>query len=87
MNKKITCFKAYDARGKVPDDLNADITYRVGRAYAEFIKPKHDIAGLRSVIQRKRQLAIAIIPALVVGGTFELFLGHRQSALLCERNA
>ena len=40
MTKKITCFKAYDARGKVPSELNTDIAYRVGRAYAAFIKPK-----------------------------------------------
>ena len=40
MTKPINCFKAYDARGKVPDDLNAEIAYRVGRAYAEFIQPK-----------------------------------------------
>lgn len=33
----LTCFKAYDLRGKVPEELNADIAYRVGRAIvAEF---------------------------------------------------
>ena len=26
MSQKINCFKAYDARGKVPDELNAEIT-------------------------------------------------------------
>ena len=35
MKIDITCFKAYDARGKVPSELNTDIAYRVGRAYAE----------------------------------------------------
>ena len=28
----VNCFKAYDIRGKVPDELNADIAYRIGRA-------------------------------------------------------
>jgi phosphomannomutase len=45
MSKKITCFKAYDARGKVPSELNTDIAYRVGRAYAAFIKPKQVAIG------------------------------------------
>ena len=45
MSKKITCFKAYDARGKVPGELNTDIAYRVGRAYAAFIKPKQVAIG------------------------------------------
>jgi phosphomannomutase len=34
---KITCFKAYDLRGRVPEELNEDVAYRVGRAFAEFL--------------------------------------------------
>ena len=45
MHIDISCFKAYDARGKVPDELNVDIAYRVGRAYAEFIKPRQVAVG------------------------------------------
>ena len=45
MSHKITCFKAYDARGKVPTELNEDIAYRVGRAYAEFLKPQQVAVG------------------------------------------
>ena len=36
----LTCFKAYDIRGQLGDELNIDIAYRIGRAYAQFIKPK-----------------------------------------------
>ena len=36
----ITGFKAYDYRGRIPDELNEDVAYRIGRAYAEFVKPK-----------------------------------------------
>ena len=36
---EIGCFKAYDLRGKVPDELNTDIAYRVGCAYAALLKP------------------------------------------------
>jgi phosphomannomutase len=34
----ITCFKAYDIRGRVPDQLNEDIAYRIGRAAAIFLQ-------------------------------------------------
>ena len=37
---KLTCFKAYDIRGKLGEELNEDIAYRIGRAYGEFLKPK-----------------------------------------------
>jgi phosphomannomutase len=40
-----TCFKAYDVRGRVPDQLNEDIAYRIGRAYAAFLKPKQVVVG------------------------------------------
>lgn len=39
------CFKAYDIRGRIPDELNEDIAYRIGRAYAEFLKPSKVIIG------------------------------------------
>ncbi|PLW67565.1 phosphomannomutase [Pseudohalioglobus lutimaris] len=42
---EITCFKAYDVRGRVPDQLNEDIARRIGRAYAEIIKPEKVVVG------------------------------------------
>ena len=45
MADKFTCFKAYDVRGRVPDQLNEDIAYRIGRAYAEFLKPRKVVVG------------------------------------------
>lgn len=41
----MNCFKAYDIRGRVPEELNEDIAYRIGRAYAALIKPKRVIVG------------------------------------------
>jgi len=40
-----SCFKAYDVRGRIPDQLNEDIAYRIGRAYAEFLQPKTVVVG------------------------------------------
>lgn len=41
----LTCFKAYDIRGKLGDELNEDIVYRIGRAYAQFLQPKSVVVG------------------------------------------
>ncbi|HLS82284.1 MAG TPA: phosphomannomutase CpsG [Steroidobacter sp.] len=41
----ITGFKAYDYRGRIPTELNEDVAYRIGRAYAEFLAPKRVIVG------------------------------------------
>lgn len=45
MTQELTCFKAYDVRGRIPDELNEDIAYRIGRAYAEYLKPKRVVVG------------------------------------------
>lgn len=37
---RIHCFKAYDVRGRVPEELNEDVVYRIGRAYAAFLQPR-----------------------------------------------
>jgi len=67
MSKTITCFKAYDARGKVPSELNEDIAYRVGRAYAEFIKPDRVAVG-RDVRLSSEALFAALTSGLTDSG-------------------
>lgn len=42
---ELTCFKAYDIRGQLGTELNEEIAYRIGRAYAEFLKPKSVVLG------------------------------------------
>ena len=42
---ELTCFKAYDIRGRLGTELNEEIAYRIGRAYAEFLKPKSIVLG------------------------------------------
>ncbi len=41
----LTCFKAYDIRGQLGTELTDEIAYRIGRGYAEFIKPKNVVLG------------------------------------------
>ena len=42
---ELRCFKAYDIRGQLGTELNKDIAYRIGRAYAEFLKPQTIVLG------------------------------------------
>jgi phosphomannomutase len=42
---QLTCFKAYDIRGELGDELNDDIAYRIGRAYGEYLMPKTVVVG------------------------------------------
>ena len=42
---ELTCFKAYDIRGQLGTELDTDIAYRIGRAYAEFLQPKSIVLG------------------------------------------
>jgi phosphomannomutase len=43
--KAITCFKAYDLRGRIPDELNDEIAYAVGRGYARFLGAQRVVVG------------------------------------------
>ncbi|MEH6578903.1 MAG: phosphomannomutase CpsG [Amphritea sp.] len=43
--EKLGCFKAYDIRGQLGTQLDEDIAYRIGRAYAEFLKPQTVVVG------------------------------------------
>jgi phosphomannomutase len=45
MGKYLPAFKAYDVRGKVPGELNPDLAYRIGRAYADEIGAKTVCVG------------------------------------------
>ena len=42
---KLTCFKAYDIRGQLGTELNEEVAYRIGRAFAEFLQPKNVVLG------------------------------------------
>lgn len=41
----LSCFKAYDLRGRVPDQLNPELAERIGRAYAAVTGAKNVIVG------------------------------------------
>ena len=67
MSETLNCFKAYDIRGRIPDELNNDIAYRIGRAYAEKIKPKSVIVG-RDIRLSSDEMAAALTEGLLDAG-------------------
>lgn len=67
LSMDLTCFKAYDIRGRVPDELNEDLAYRIGRAYAEFLKPGRVVVG-RDVRLTSESLCRAMADGLADGG-------------------
>lgn len=65
--KSITCFKAYDLRGRIPGELNEDVAYRVGRGYAQFLTPRRVVVG-RDIRLSSAALADALCRGLTDSG-------------------
>ncbi len=74
MITKLACFKAYDIRGRLGDELNEDIAYRIGRAYGEFAKPKTVVVG-GDVRLTSESLKQALAKGLQDAGTDVLDIG------------
>ena len=70
----LSCFKAYDIRGKLGDELNADIAYRIGRAYGELLKPKKVVVG-GDVRATSEELKLALADGLMDAGVEVIDLG------------
>jgi phosphomannomutase/phosphomannomutase/phosphoglucomutase len=45
MTVNLSSFKAYDVRGRIPDEINETLAYDIGRAYAAFVKPRRVAVG------------------------------------------
>jgi phosphomannomutase len=67
MNQLLNCFKAYDIRGRLPDELNSDIAYRIGRAFAHYLQAKRVIVG-RDMRLSSNELADELIKGLQDAG-------------------
>ena len=71
---ELSCFKAYDIRGSVPDELNDAIAYSLGRAFADEFSPRSVIVG-RDVRQESPSLAAALARGLNDGGADVIDVG------------
>ncbi len=73
-HRDITCFKAYDVRGELGKNLDTDVAYRIGRAFAQVRKAGRVVVG-RDSRETSPELARALIEGLTDGGTDVLDLG------------
>lgn len=74
LGREITCFKAYDVRGRVPGELNEDIAYRIARAWADFIGA-HRVCMGRDVRLTSDSFADAVAEGLADSGVDVMDLG------------
>ena len=70
----IECFKAYDIRGRIPDQLNSDIAYRIGNATAAFLDAKRVVIG-RDMRLSSAELTDAVAQGLTDAGVDVLDIG------------
>ncbi len=70
----MTIFKAYDVRGRYPDEINEEIAYKIGRAYVELLKPKIVVVG-RDMRLSSDKLFSALSKGIVDGGSTVLDVG------------
>ncbi len=73
-------FKEYDIRGTYPREINEKITYGIGRAFAEFLKPNPPIGESPIVVGRDKRssspkLASAFISGLADSGVKVVDIG------------
>ena len=61
--RQIDCFKAYDVRGRLGTELDADVAYRIGRAFAQTLGAREVIVG-RDTRETSPELAQALIRGL-----------------------
>lgn len=72
--QKIDCFKAYDIRGRVPEELNADLAEQIGRAFAAELRPKQVVIGY-DIRLESPEIAKGVIQGLVDSGVDIIDIG------------
>jgi phosphomannomutase/phosphomannomutase/phosphoglucomutase len=72
---RLSCFKAYDIRGKVPDELNPELASKIARAYAGFVKPRKVAVGY-DIRLTSPELARVVREALVSSGVDVVDIGR-----------
>ena len=70
----ITCFKAYDIRGELIEQLTEAIAYRIGRAFAEELQTRTVVVGA-DARKTSLPLKLALSAGLIDGGAKVLDVG------------
>jgi len=70
----LNSFKAYDVRGRIPDEINESLAYDIGRAFAALVAPKRVAVG-HDIRLSSPQLAAALKRGLTDCGSDVLDIG------------
>jgi phosphomannomutase len=80
--ERMSCFKAYDVRGKLGEELNEAVAYRIGRAYAQHLQARRVVVGgdvrltsepLKQALARGLMEAGAEVIDIGLAGTEEVY--------------
>jgi len=71
---KLNCFKSYDIRGRLNEELNEDIAWRIGRAFAALFKPVTVVVGGDSRLTSK-SLKASLTRGLLESGVNVIDIG------------
>ena len=74
MTNSLTCFKAYDVRGELGVNFDAEICYRIGRAFARTIRAKTVVVG-RDARATSPELADSLCEGMIAEGVTVLDIG------------
>jgi phosphomannomutase/phosphomannomutase/phosphoglucomutase len=72
--RNLECFKAYDVRGRIPNEIDEPLAYEIGRAYAAFVKPRQVAVGA-DIRLSSAGLAAALKRGLMDSGVDALDIG------------
>ncbi len=70
----LSCFKAYDVRGRVPEELDEDLAFKIGQAFVAFLKASRVVVG-NDVRLSSKDLTAALSQGLTTGGAEVLNIG------------
>ncbi|MFA8341725.1 MAG: phosphomannomutase [Rhodothermaceae bacterium] len=71
---KIPGFKAYDIRGRVPEELNPDLAYKIGRTYVNLLNAKKVVIG-NDIRKSSPEISTALANGITDAGADVVNLG------------
>jgi phosphomannomutase len=71
----LSCFKAYDIRGRIPTELNRDLVVSIARAFAAWLKPKTMVVGY-DIRLSSPEFAAAVCDGLTESGVDVVDIGR-----------
>ncbi len=72
---RTAAFGSYDVRGRIPDELNEEIVYDIGRAYVKLVEPPGPVAVGHDVRLSSPAMSTALIDGLTDAGADAIDIG------------